>query len=130
MRSWKSFSSRVRFFRISWSLRWISTLMVVVLFTLPRPLQYGQSSYTAARTLSLWRWRVISIRPSCEMGRMWVLALSRRRPSRIRLMNLLAVAPGFHVNEVEHDESAHVAQAELPVISSAASRFTLRISAS
>jgi hypothetical protein len=43
----KSLSSRPRFFRISTSLRWISTLMVSVLFTLPRPLQYGQSSYTA-----------------------------------------------------------------------------------
>src|ERR1017187_6266823 len=30
------------------------------------------------------------------------------------VVDLLAVAPGFHVNEVEHDEAAHVAQAELP----------------
>ena len=28
-------------------------------------------------------------------------------------MNLLPVAPGFHVNEVEHDEAAHVAQSQL-----------------
>ena len=30
------------------------------------------------------------------------------------VVNLLAVAPGFHVNEIKHDESAHVAKAKLP----------------
>src|SRR5665213_2293670 len=30
------------------------------------------------------------------------------------LIDLLLVAPSFHVNEVEHDETAHVAQAKLP----------------
>jgi hypothetical protein len=29
-------------------------------------------------------------------------------------VNSLPVAPGFHVNEVEHDQPAHVAEAELP----------------
>ena len=44
---------------------------------------------------------------------MCVLALSRRRPSLIALIDLLLVAARFHVNEIEHDQAAHVAQAQL-----------------
>jgi len=40
--------------------------------------------HTALWTLSEWRWRVISIRPSCEIGRTCVFALSRRKPSFMR----------------------------------------------
>jgi hypothetical protein len=43
----------------------------------PRPSQYGQGSNCDMRMLSAARWRVISMRPSCEMGRTWVRALSR-----------------------------------------------------
>ena len=35
-----------------------------------------------------WRWRVISIRPSWEMGNTWVLALSLRRHSLTLFMTL------------------------------------------
>ncbi len=62
--------------------------------------------------LSLWRWRVISMRPSCEMFRMRVLALSRRTPSRILRDPLLVVAV-THVDEINDDQAADIAEAKL-----------------
>ena len=59
------------------------------------------------------RLRVISTRPSSEMSNTWVRVLSRARASRNDLDDLVAVVPDLHVDEVDDDDAADVAQPEL-----------------
>jgi len=75
--------------------------------------------------LSEWRWRVICMMPSVEMGRMWFFALSAAISRFIRLQaRRIAIFLRLHVYEVEDDETANITQAHLAAISVAASRFT------
>ena len=59
------------------------------------------------------RLRVISTRPSSEMSNTWVRVLSRARASRNAAMTCVAVLPDLHVDEVDDDDPADVAQAQL-----------------
>ena len=59
------------------------------------------------------RLRVISTRPSSEMSNTWVRVLSRARASRKASTTLCAVLADLHVDEVDHDDAADVAQAQL-----------------
>ena len=59
------------------------------------------------------RLRVISTRPSSEMSNTWVRVLSRARASRNTSTTFVAVVADLHVDEVDDDDAADVAQAQL-----------------
>ena len=59
------------------------------------------------------RLRVISTRPSSEMSNTWVRVLSRASASRNDADHLVAVLPDLHVDEVDDDDAADVAQPQL-----------------
>ena len=61
--------------------------------TKPRPLQCGHVEENASTRPSDTRLRVISSRPSSEIGNTWVRVLSRARAWRKRLLDRLAVLP-------------------------------------
>ena len=69
------------------------------------------------------RLRVISTRPSSEMSNTWVRVLSRASASRKMVMTASRFLAHLHVDEVDDDDAADVAQPELRAISSAASRL-------
>ena len=59
------------------------------------------------------RLRVISISPSSLIFRMLTLALSSRSASEQRAVDLVAVRRALHVDQVEDDQAADVAEAQL-----------------
>ena len=59
------------------------------------------------------RLRVISTSPSSEMSNTWVRVLSRARASRNACDHLVAVVLDLHVDEVDDDDAADVAQPQL-----------------
>ena len=81
--------------------------------TMPRPAQVGQVAEKASTSPSDTRLRVISTRPSSEMSKTWVRVLSRARASLKQPQHVVAVAPDLHVDEVDDDDAADVAQAQL-----------------
>ncbi len=79
----------------------------------PRPLQSGHVDENVSTRPSETRLRVISTRPSSEIGNTWVRVLSRASASRNASSTALAVALGLHVDEVDDDDPADVAQTQL-----------------
>ena len=59
------------------------------------------------------RLRVISTRPSSEMSNTWVRVLSRARASRNTRITSSRLPGDLHVDEVDDDDAADVAQPEL-----------------
>jgi len=84
VRNWKSFSSRVRFSGMSCSLRLISHAHGHVCCTLRGPAHW-QSSYTAARTLSLWLLASHLHQTECEMAGLRCLFAAQHRASVLEL---------------------------------------------
>ena len=79
----------------------------------PRPSQFGHVSAKSVSRPSPMRLRVISTRPSSEMSKTCVRVLSRASASRNASTTLLAVVPDLHVDEVDDDDAADVAQPQL-----------------
>ena len=81
--------------------------------TKPRPWQVGQVSLNDSTRPSEIRLRVISTRPSSDISNAWVRVLSRASASRNTRIDLVAVRLDLHVDEVDHDDPADVAEPEL-----------------
>ena len=80
----------------------------------PSPWQVGHSRDMISRSPSVTFWRVISTRPSLEdLGGEGLRAILVERLAQ-RLQHGVAVACARHVDEVDHDDPADVAQAQLP----------------
>ena len=93
----------------------------------PSPLQVGQVLFMISRTPSETFWRVISTSPSGEISTTWVRVRSWSSALRSDVEHLVAVARVGHVDEVDDDDPADVAQPQLRTTSSAACRFVLTI---
>ncbi len=66
-----------------------------------------------SRTPSVTFWRVISTSPSLEISAVKVFVRSSSSVLRSVFMHGVAVARARHVDEVDHDDPADVAQAQL-----------------
>ena len=77
------------------------------------PWQVGQVSLNDSTSPSEIRLRVISTRPSSEISNTWVRVLSRASASRKTRMTSSRFCPDLHVDEVDHDDPADVAEPEL-----------------
>ena len=81
--------------------------------TTPSPSQVGQVLFMISRTPSVTFWRVISTSPSGEISTTWVRVRSSSSALRSTLEHLVAVARVRHVDEVDDDDPADVAQPQL-----------------
>ena len=100
-------------FAIARSLRSISSACVASETTTPSPAQTGQRFVRISRGPSVTFWRVISTRPSGEISTTYVFVRSRSSSRAQRLLDRLAVLGIRHVDEVDDDDPADVAQPEL-----------------
>ena len=66
-----------------------------------------------SRTPSVTFWRVISTSPSFEISAVNVFVRSSSSVFAQRLHDRVAIARAGHVDEVDHDDAADVAQAQL-----------------
>ncbi len=114
MRNWKSDSSRERFFRISLKLaldfdahREGALDLAAALAIRAIVIDGGAHAFGVALARHLHQ---AELRDGQDVGLGLVAAQAFLHP----LIDLLLVAPRFHVNEVQHDQAAHVAQAKLP----------------
>ncbi len=85
-----------------------------LVFTKPLLLQCAQSWKRPRFRLGRIRCRVISMRPNCEMRRIFVRARSRRSAVAEGVLHLPPVRLTLHVDEVVDDHAAEVAQPKLP----------------
>ena len=80
----------------------------------PMPLQRGQVWCADSPSDGRSRCRDISSRPKREILPIWTRARSMRTASRSRFSTSRWLRCGTHVDEVDHDEAAQVAEAQLP----------------
>jgi hypothetical protein len=86
---------------------------VRAVFTSPRPPQVGQASHSRWARDSRVRLRVISTRPSAVKPFTVILVWSRARALRNSAEHGVAVFGALHVDEVDDDDAAQVAHAQL-----------------
>jgi hypothetical protein len=97
----------------SWMIRRICSAELSVSRMWPWPPQRGQGMDAPSDRAGRRRWRLISIRPNLLMVPNCTRARSCRSASRRRFLDLAAVLRLFHVDEVDDDQAAQVAQAHL-----------------
>ena len=80
---------------------------------LPMPLQRGQTMLVDSPSEGRRRWRDISSRPKREMRPIWMRARSCLHGVAQPVLDLALVLLRLHVDEVDDDQAAEVAQAQL-----------------